>query len=127
LLDGAGRDRHQLVYWDEAHIHQDVDLGHSWGERGKRFFVASSSPGLSAKLSFSGKPLSLTYGLYFYNKGQVRIWPDPRTNAWVRGLGAHALDPWDTSVSYRRRIPGVCLCRSGGLSGVGHGDYLFRC
>jgi hypothetical protein len=48
-------------------------------------------------------------------------------NTWVRGLGAHALNPRDTSVSYRRRIPGVCLCRSGGLSGVGHGDYLFRC
>ena len=86
LLDGAGRDRHQLVYWDEAHIHQDVDLGHGWGERGKRFFVASSSPGLSAKLSFSGKPLGLTYGLYFYNEGQVRIWPYPRAN------GEHTID-----------------------------------
>jgi hypothetical protein len=45
LLDGAGRDRHQLVYWDEAHIHQDVDLGHGWGERGKRFFVAPARLG----------------------------------------------------------------------------------
>jgi len=86
LLDGAGRDRHQLVYWDEAHIHQDVDLGHGWGERGKRFFVASSSPGLSAKVSFSGKPLGLTYGLYLYNEGQVRIWPYPRAN------GEHTID-----------------------------------
>jgi hypothetical protein len=33
LLDGAQRNRHRLVYWDEAHIHQDVDLGHGWGER----------------------------------------------------------------------------------------------
>ena len=78
LLDGAQRDRHQLVYLDEAHIHQDVDLGHGWGERGKRFFVASSSPGLSAKVSF--------YGLYFYNEGQVRVWPYARAN------GEHTID-----------------------------------
>src|SRR3954469_13186797 len=36
LLDEAQRDRRQLVYLDEAHIHQDVDLGYGWGERGKR-------------------------------------------------------------------------------------------
>jgi transposase len=72
MLDGAQRGRHMLVYLDEAHIHQDVDLGYGWGERGKRFHVASSSPGLSAKVSF--------YGLYLYNEGEVRIWPCPRAN-----------------------------------------------
>ena len=86
LLDGAQRDRHQLVHLDEAHIHQDVDLGHGWVERGKRFHVASASPGLSAKVSFSGKPLGLTYGLYLYNEGQVRIWPYARAN------GEHTID-----------------------------------
>src|SRR5215213_4713049 len=56
LLAEAQWDRHPLVYLDEAHIHQDVELGYGWAERGKRFHVASSSPGLSAKVSF--------YGLY---------------------------------------------------------------
>jgi len=56
LLAEAQRDRHQLVYLDEAHIHQDVELGYGWAERGKRFHATSSSPGLSAKVSF--------YGLY---------------------------------------------------------------
>ena len=37
----------------EAHIHQDADLGYA-GQARERFFVASSSPGLSAKLSFYG-------------------------------------------------------------------------
>lgn len=78
LLDGARDERHHLVYLDEAHIHQDVDLGYGWGERGKRFHVASSSPGLAAKVSF--------YGLYLYNEGQVRIWPYARAN------GAHTID-----------------------------------
>src|SRR3954453_4273573 len=70
VLDGAARDRHLLVYLDEAHIHQDADLGYGWSERGQRFWVHSTSPGLSAKRSF--------YGLYLYNEGQVRLWPYPR-------------------------------------------------
>ena len=72
VLDGAQRDRHLLVYVDEAHIHQDADLGYGWAERGQRFWVASSSPGLSARVSF--------YGVYLYNAGQVRLWPFPRAN-----------------------------------------------
>lgn len=78
VLDGAQRDRHVLVYLDEAHIHQDVDLGYGWGERGKRLHVASTSPGLSAKVSL--------YGLYLYNEGQVRLWPYARAN------GEHTTD-----------------------------------
>ena len=65
VLEGAQRDRHLSVYLDEAHIHLDADLGYGWAERGQRLWVASSSPGLSARVSF--------YGLYFYNEGQVRL------------------------------------------------------
>jgi transposase len=72
VLDGAARQKHCLVYLDEAHIHQDADLGYGWAERGRRLWVASSSPGLSARVSF--------YGLYFYHEGQVRLWPYPRAN-----------------------------------------------
>src|SRR3954463_7556345 len=72
VLDGAQRDRHLLVYVDEAHLHQDADLGYGWAERGERFWVASRSPGLSARVSF--------YGLYLYNEGQVRLGPYPRAN-----------------------------------------------
>ena len=43
-----------------------------WAERGQRLWVASRSPGLSARVSFDG--------LYFYNEGQVRLWPDRRAN-----------------------------------------------
>jgi transposase len=87
VLAGAQRDRHPLVYVDEAHIlvyvdeahiHQDADLGYGWAERGQRFWVASTSPGLSARVSF--------YGLYFYNEGQGRVWPYRRAN------GDHPMD-----------------------------------
>jgi transposase len=77
-LADARHDRHLLVYLDEAHIHQDADLGYGWAERGRRLWVASSSPGLSAKVSF--------YGLYLYNEGEVRLWPYPRAN------GEHTID-----------------------------------
>jgi transposase len=72
VLDGAARDRHRLVYLDEAHVHQDADLGSGWSERGQRFWVHSTSPGLAAKRSF--------YGLDLYNEGQVRLWSYPRAN-----------------------------------------------
>ena len=72
LRAGAQRDRHLLVYLDEAHIHQDTDLGYGWCARGERLWVASCSPGLSAKVSF--------YGLYLYNEGEVRLWPYARAN-----------------------------------------------
>lgn len=54
LLEGARHDRHRLVYLDEAHVHQDADLGHGWGVRGERFHVTSSSPELSARVSDTG-------------------------------------------------------------------------
>ena len=72
VLADARHDRHLLVYLDEAHIHQDADLGYGWAERGRRLWVASGSPGLSAKVS--------SYGLCLYNEGQVRLWPYPRAN-----------------------------------------------
>jgi transposase len=78
VLDGAQRDQHLLAYVDEAHIPQDCDLGCGWAERGQRFWIASSSPGLSARVS--------VYGLYLYNEGQVRLWPYPRAN------GEHTID-----------------------------------
>src|SRR3982751_1824083 len=78
VLACAQRDRHLVVYLDEAHLHQDTDLGYGWAKRGERFWVASSSPGLSARVS--------VYGLYFYNEGQVRLWPYPRAN------GDHTMD-----------------------------------
>jgi transposase len=78
VLAGAQRDQHLLVYVDEAHIHLDADLGYGWAERGQRFWVASSSPGLSARVSF--------YGLDLSNEGQVRLWPYRRAN------GDHTID-----------------------------------
>jgi len=78
LLSAATDDEQLLAYIDEAHIHQDADLGYGWTERGERAWVSSTSPGLSAKVSF--------YGLYLYNEAQVRILPH------TRGDGPNTID-----------------------------------
>jgi len=78
LLDGAARDRHLLVYIDEAHIHQDVAPGYGWSPRGEPAWVCSTSPGLAARRTF--------YGLSLYNEGQVRLW------SYARGNGEHTVD-----------------------------------
>lgn len=72
LLKGATNGEHLLIYIDEAHIHQDTSLGYGWALKGERFWVSSSSPGLSEKVSF--------YGAYLYNLGQVRIFDYERAN-----------------------------------------------
>ena len=113
LLTAPNDDRHLVVYLDEAHIHQDADLGYGWAERGERFWVASRSPGLSAqRVSF--------YGLYLYNEGQVRLWPYPRANGdhtidVLRRLRAEAPDRtlivlWDgpSLITGPRPVPGGC-------------------
>jgi transposase len=64
LFAAALQQRELLVYIDEAHIHLDTDEGYGWSIRGDRFWVSSSSPGLE-KVSF--------YGVYLYNRGEVRI------------------------------------------------------
>jgi hypothetical protein len=61
-----------LVYIDEAHLHQEADLGDGWAPIGERLWVGSHTPGLSAKVSF--------YGVYFYNAGEVAIWDCPCAN-----------------------------------------------
>jgi len=88
LLQGALEDKHVLVYLDEAHIHQDADLGYGWSVQGERLWVCSDSPGLAAKVSF--------YGLYLYNLGQTEIWPYPRAN------GEHTMD---VLARLRQRLP----------------------
>jgi transposase len=67
-----------LAYIDEAHVHQDADMGYGWSPRGQRLYVASSAPGLKAKVTF--------YGVYLYSESEARIWPYPRGN------GEHTID-----------------------------------
>lgn len=55
-----------LIYIDEVHFHQDLDLGYSWSIKGKPHWIKSSSPGLSAKINY--------YGAYDFTRGQCFLW-----------------------------------------------------
>jgi len=72
LLRSADAGKETLVFIDEAHVHQDADLGHTWCRVGQRYYVSSTSPGL-ARVSF--------FGAYVYNELKVCIWPAERANA----------------------------------------------
>lgn len=67
-----------LVYIDEAHIHQDADLGYGWAPVGQRLWVNTRSPGLSKRVTF--------YGLYVWTEARVHIWDYERAN------GEHTID-----------------------------------
>lgn len=89
LLDRVTHDESLvLAYIDEAHIHQDADMGYGWSLLGDRLYVASSSPGLKAKVSF--------YGIYLYSESRVLIWDYPRAN------GEHTIDVLER---LRRELP----------------------
>lgn len=72
LLRAANAGKEKLIFIDEAHVHQDADLGHTWARRGQRYYVSSTSPGL-ARVTF--------FGAYVYNDRKVAIWPAERGNS----------------------------------------------
>jgi transposase len=59
-------DRAIIIYIDEAHFHQDFDLGYSWSEKGVPQWIKSQSPGRSAKVNY--------YGAYDFTRGQCFLW-----------------------------------------------------
>ena len=101
------RGERSLIYIDEAHIHQDMDLGHGWAVAGRPFYVPSESPGLHAKVNW--------YGAYDFTNGRVFIWAYPKCNgentadflrrvgAWVEGLPRPTVI-WDGSPVHRARV-----------------------
>ena len=75
-----------LIYVDEVHIHRDLDLGYSWGRKGKRLWRHSDCPRLQDRLN--------AYGAYDFTNGECLLWQ----NGWCNGeqtvLFLHALVAW---------------------------------
>ncbi len=61
-----------LVYLDESHFHQDLDLGYGWGLTGKPLWRESTSPPLSARINW--------YGAYDFSEGRCLIWHEGKCN-----------------------------------------------
>jgi transposase len=62
-----------VVYVDESHFHQDLDLGYTWATQGKPAWRVSSSPPLSARINW--------YGAYDFTHGQAMIWHEGKCNS----------------------------------------------
>lgn len=59
-----------IVYIDEAHFHQDLDLGYSWSPKGVPHWVKSTSPSLGSKIN--------CYGAFDFTRGQCFLWQNGR-------------------------------------------------
>ena len=86
LFDAMCEDKAVIIYIDEAHLHQDMDLGYGWSIKGVRKWVKSSSPGLSAKINW--------YGAYDFTTGRCIIWENGRCNSDNTVLFLQALAQW---------------------------------
>lgn len=62
----------RLIYLDESHFHQDLDLGYTWTPTGQPAWRESNSPPLSARLNW--------YGAYDFNQGRCLLWEDGPCN-----------------------------------------------
>jgi transposase len=67
------RDEICIVYVDESHFHQDLDLGYTWAPIGKPIWRQSTSPPLSARINW--------YGAYDFGQGQAFIWQEGKCNS----------------------------------------------
>ena len=72
LLSESAEGKRTLIFVDEAHVHQDADLGYGWAPIEQRLYAPTISPGLFSKKTF--------YGFYLLEKTQVHIWHADRAN-----------------------------------------------
>ena len=96
----------RLIYVDEVHLHQDLDLGYRWSMKGHDDWLPSHCPPLKNRLNW--------YGAYDFSQGQCFIWHDgqcdgDQTIAFLDQL-AQWLDPtqqetliiWDGAAYHNR-------------------------
>lgn len=105
-----------VVYVDESHFHQDMDIGYTWATKGKPAWRTSTSPPLSARINW--------YGAYDFTHGQALLWHEGKCNSeqtiqflqrlhdWQHALGhgAHKQTvviwdgaPWHRSLTVRQQ------------------------
>ena len=96
----------RLVYVDEAHFHQDLELGYRWSTVGQADWVVSACPARNNRLNW--------YGAYDFTHGQCLIWQQGacdshNTVAFLKHLAAWNPDPtqqmviiWDNASWHSR-------------------------
>jgi transposase len=94
-----------ILYVDEVHLHQDLEVGYTWFPVGEANWVPSSSPGLSARLNY--------FGAYNFTDGACFLWEEGKCNGettihflqqlalWLAGTDRQVVLIWD-GASYHR-------------------------
>lgn len=75
-----------LIYVDEVHLHQDMEVGYTWSPVGEANWIPSSSPGLSARLNY--------FGAYNFTDGACFVWEDGKCNGDTTMNFLHQLSLW---------------------------------
>lgn len=61
-----------VIYLDEVHLHQDMEVGYTWSPVGEANWIPSTSPGLAARLNW--------FGAYNFTEGDCFIWENGKCN-----------------------------------------------
>ena len=98
----------RIIYVDESHFHQDLDLGYTWAPVGEPVWRQSVCPPLSARLNW--------YGAYDFAAGQAFIWHQGKCNSehtaqflqrlklWLGNSKQQVVIIWDGAPWHRSRI-----------------------
>jgi transposase len=76
----------RLVFIDEAHVHQDLDLGYTWAPANQPAWRKSSSPPLSARLNW--------YGAFDFSEGRCFLWQNGKCNGEHTAQFLERLSAW---------------------------------
>lgn len=98
----------RIIYIDEAHIHQDMDLGYTWSRKGEPDWRSSTSPGRGKRINW--------YGAYDFTEGRTFIWEDgmcdgentiqflQRLSTWLDESDRQVVIVWDGASYHRSEI-----------------------
>lgn len=62
-----------IIYVDEVHLHQDMEVVYTWSPVGESNWVPSTSPGLAARLNL--------FGAYNFTDGTCFLWEEGKCNS----------------------------------------------
>jgi transposase len=107
----------RIIYIDESHFHQDLNLGYTWGPVGQPLWRESQSPPLVARLNW--------YGAYDFSQGRCLIWHYGKCNGehtlkflkrladWLGTDDRHTVIIWDGAPWHRAKKVQACAVQLG--------------
>lgn len=108
LYEQMCQDQVRIIYIDESHFQQDLNLGYSWGPVGQPLWRKSQSPRLAARLNWDGA--------YDFSQGRCLIWHDGKCNGehtlkflkrlaeWLGPDDRQTVIIWDGASHHRAKI-----------------------